>query len=34
MVHTDNKEEIKKFYESEMCNNPVFRQVMERLAKL
>ena len=34
MIDTDSKEEIKKFYESEMRNNPVFRQVMDRLAKL
>ena len=34
MVYINRKEEIEKFYESEMKNNPVLKDVMDRLAKL
>ena len=34
MEDINDKEKIKEFYESEMKNDPVFRRVMERLAKL
>ena len=34
MITVNSKDEIKQFYESEMKNDPVFRRVMERLAKL
>jgi hypothetical protein len=34
VVNINNKEEIKKYYESEMKNNPVFKDVMDRLSKL
>jgi hypothetical protein len=34
MIDVNSKDEIKQFYESEMKNEPVFRRVMERLAKL
>lgn len=34
MKKINKREEIKRFYEYEMKNDPVFRRVMERLAKL
>ncbi len=34
LVNVNNKEDIKKFYESQMKNNAVFKAVMDRLAKL
>ena len=34
LVNVNNKEDIKKFYESQMKNNPVFKDVIDRLAKL
>ena len=34
MVDMNSKDEMKQFYESEIKNDPVFRRVMERLAKL
>jgi ribosomal protein S6 len=34
MIDVNSEDEIKQFYESEMKNDPIFRRVMERLAKL
>lgn len=34
MIDIDKKAEVKKIYECEMQDDPVFRRVMKRLAKL
>ena len=34
LVDVNNEEDIRKFYEYQMKNNPMFKDVMDRLAKL